>query len=130
MPNIKVSGTFKDYYGLINKRLKYLYKLLLDFKSKRIAMIIKDRAFYQSKSGDLVYIMSPLMSQLCTALRKVIIKYEGLVVTYKIIDPYKYLLLTLDGNILRGLFEHETLKPTNIRTNEGNIKNLAQLNKL
>ena len=31
MPDIKVSGTFKDYYELLNKRLKYLHKLLLDF---------------------------------------------------------------------------------------------------
>ena len=33
MPHIKVSGTFKDYYDLLNKRLQYLHKLLLDFKS-------------------------------------------------------------------------------------------------
>ena len=45
MPDIKVSGTFKDYHELLNKRLKYLHKLLNNFKSKRIAMIIKDRAF-------------------------------------------------------------------------------------
>ena len=29
--------------------------------------------------------------------------------------------MTLDGRILRGLFEHERLQPTNIRTNQGNI---------
>ena len=45
------------------------------------------------------------MSQLCTASRKVKIKYVGPVVVYKIIDPYNYLLMTLDGKILRGLFE-------------------------
>ena len=39
MPNIKVSGTFKDYYELLNKRLQYLHKLLQDFKSKRLAVI-------------------------------------------------------------------------------------------
>ena len=33
-PNIKVSGTFKDYYELLNKRLQYLHKLLQDFKPK------------------------------------------------------------------------------------------------
>ena len=33
-PDIKVSGTFKEYYELLNKRLKYLCKLLLNFKSK------------------------------------------------------------------------------------------------
>ena len=35
IPDIKVSGTFKDYYNVINKRLQYLHKLLQDFKSKR-----------------------------------------------------------------------------------------------
>ena len=34
-PDIKVSGTFKEYYELLNKRLKYLHKLLLDFKIKK-----------------------------------------------------------------------------------------------
>ena len=29
-PDIKVSGMFKDYYTLLNKRLQYLHKLLQD----------------------------------------------------------------------------------------------------
>ena len=62
-----------------------------------------------------------------TASRKVTIKYVDPVVVYKIIDPHNYLLMTLDGKILRGHFEHERLKPTNIRTCQGNIQNLAQL---
>ena len=33
MPDIKVSETFKVYYNLLNKRLKYLHKMLRDFKS-------------------------------------------------------------------------------------------------
>ena len=49
---------------------------------------------------------------------------------YKIIDPHSYLLMALDGRILRGLFEHERLKPSNIRTNQGNIQNLAQLKQI
>ena len=28
MPDIKLSGTFKDYYEQLNKRLQYLHKLL------------------------------------------------------------------------------------------------------
>ena len=35
--------------------------------------------------------------------------------------------MTLDGKILRGLSEHERLKPANISTSEGNVQNLAQL---
>ena len=33
-PDIRVSGTFKDYYTPINKRLQYLHKLFQDFRSK------------------------------------------------------------------------------------------------
>ena len=51
----------------------------------------------------------------------------GPVVIYKIIDPHNYLLMTLGGSILRG---HERLKPTNIRTNQGNVQNLAQLKQI
>ena len=104
-----------------------MHKLLLDFKSKRLAIINKNRDFFQYNSGDIVYIISPLMSQLRTASRKVIIKYVGPVVIYNIIDLHNYLLMTLDCKILRGIFEHERLKPANIRTNHGNIQNLAQL---
>ena len=35
--------------------------------------------------------------------------------------------MTLDGRILRGLFEHELLKPATIRSSQGNVQNLAQL---
>ena len=38
-PDIKVSGTFKEYYDLLNKRIKYLQDFLFNFKSKRLAMI-------------------------------------------------------------------------------------------
>ena len=77
-----------------------------------------------------MYIISLLTSQLCTASHKVAIKYVGLVVIYKIIDPHNYLVMALDGKILRGIFEHERLKPTIIRTNQGNIQNLAELRQI
>ena len=93
-------------------------------------MINKDRAFFQYKSGDLVYIISPVTSQLCTASCKVTIKYVGPVVVSKFIDPHNYLLMTLDSKILRGLFECERLKPANIRASQGNIQNLVQLKQI
>ena len=55
------------------------------------------------------------------------IEYVGPIVVYKIIDPLYYLLMTLDGKILRGLFEYERLNPTIIRTSQGNVHNLVQL---
>ena len=77
LPDIKASQTFKDYYDMLNKRLQYLHKLLKDFKCKGLAVISKDRSFFQYNSGDLVYIISPLTIQLHTTSRKVAIKYVG-----------------------------------------------------
>ena len=64
-----------------------MQNILFNFKSKILAMIYKDRSFFQYKSGDLIYIISPLTSQLHTVSHKVTIKYVGPVVIYKIIDP-------------------------------------------
>ena len=125
-PDIKVSETFREYYDLLNERLKYLHDVLLNFKSKMLAMINKDRTFFQYKGGNFVYIILPLTSQLWTASCKVTIKYVGPVLIYKIIDAHNYLLMTVDGKILRGLFEHKRLKPVNIRMSQRNVQNLVQ----
>ena len=124
---MRVSGTCKEYFLQLRKRLGYLHKLFQDFWMKRLALINKDREDFQYNSRDLVYIISPLISQLRTASRKVSIKYVGPLAVYKIVDPHNYFLITLDGKLLRGLFEHERLKPAVIRTNQGNVTNLSKL---
>ena len=90
-------------------------------------MINKNHEDFQYNSGDLVYIISPLTSQLRTSSRKVTIKYIGPLVIYKIVDSHNYLLMTLDGKILRGLFEFKRLKPGTLRTGQGNVCTLVQL---
>ena len=55
------------------------------------------------------------------------VKCIGPLVVYKIVDPHNYFLMTLDGKLLRGLFEHERIKPAVIRTSEGNVSNLTHL---
>ena len=126
-PDVQVSGTYREHFLQLSKRLEYLHKLLQDFWMKRLALINKDRDDFQYNNGDLVYIISPLTSQLRTALRKVSIKYVGLLAVYKIVDPHNYLLITLDGKLSRGLFEHKRLKPAVIRTNQGKVTNLSKL---
>ena len=59
-PDTEVSGTYKDYHTLLMKRLKYLQNILQNFKSKHIALINKDREYFQYSPGDLVYLISPL----------------------------------------------------------------------
>ena len=93
-------------------------------------MIDRDRENFKYRRGGLVYIISPLTSQLRTASWKIAIKYVGPVVVYKIVYPHNYLLMTLDEKMLRGIFEHERLKPDIIRTNQGNVQNLADLRQI
>ena len=45
-------------------------------------------------------------------------KYVGTLVVYTIVDPHNYLIMTLDGKILHGLFKHERLKPAILRTSK------------
>ena len=125
--DIKVSRNFREYYDSLNKRIKYLQNLLFNFKLWRLAMINKDRENFQYRGEGLVYIISPLTSQLRTNSQKISVKYVGPVVIYKIVDPHKYLLMTPDGIILKGIFEHKKLKPAIIRTSHGNVQNLAEL---
>ena len=126
-PVVRVSGTYREYFLQLRKRLAYLHKLLQDFWMKRLALINKNREDFQYNSRDLVYIILPLTSQLRMASRKVSIKYVGPLAVYKIVDPHNYLLITLDRKLLRGLFKHERLKPAVIRTNQGNRTNLSKL---
>ena len=48
----------------------------------------------------------------------------------QIVDPHNYLLMTLDGIMLKGIFEHKRLKPAIIKTNHGNVQNLAELRQI
>ena len=132
IPNL---GNYSPYELTFGRKPKILIDVesnpdIFNLKSKRLAMINKDRGIFQYKGGDLVYIISPLTSQLCTVSCKVAIKYVGPVVIDKIIDPHNYLIMMLDGKILRGIFEHERLKPTVIRTNQGNVQNLAEFRQI
>ena len=65
--DIKISGTVKYYHTLLTKRLDYLQKMLQNFKMKQLALLNKDREYFQYNSGDLVYLISPLTSQLQTS---------------------------------------------------------------
>ena len=86
-PNIKVSKRFKEYYDLLDKRIKYLQDKLFNFKLWRLAMINKDKGNFHYKGGDLVYIISSLTSQLRNNSQKIAVKYVGPVIVYKIVDP-------------------------------------------
>ena len=45
-PDIKVSGSYKEYFMLLNKSLQYLQNLLQNFRIKHLALINKDRNYF------------------------------------------------------------------------------------
>ena len=69
-PDIEVVATYKEYYERLEQKLKYLQKVLLDFKMRQLVLLNKDQEYFQYNSGDLVYLVSPLTSQLRTASEK------------------------------------------------------------
>ena len=115
---------------LLTKRLDYLQKMLQNFKKKHLALLNKDREYFKYSSGDLVYLISPLTSQLRTSSRKSGVNYVGPLVVYKIVDPHNYLLMTIEVELMRGLFEHERLKPDILKMDKGNVNTLLALKKV
>ena len=77
-PDIKISGNFTEYYKLLEKQLRYLQDILQHFKSKCLVMLNNNCEDYQYTSGDLVYIILTLTSQLRTSSQKINPKYVGL----------------------------------------------------
>ena len=67
-PPVPVTGTFKDAYDLLNKRLKYFREMLIKFRDKRFEVMNRDREGYTS--GQLVYLFCPSNSTLTTNRRK------------------------------------------------------------
>ena len=49
---------------------------------------------------------------------------------YKIVDPHNYLLMTIDGQLIRGLFEHERLKTALLKMDKGNVSTLSVLKRV
>ena len=115
---------------MLTKRIDYLQTMLQNFKMKCLALLKKDREYFQYNSGDLVYLISLLTTQLRTSSRKVAINYVGPLVVYKIVDPHNYLFMPIDGKLLRVLFEHELLKPAMIRMEKRNINTLLALKRV
>ena len=44
--DIKVSVSYKEYYERLEQRLKYLQKVLLDFKMRQLALLNKGREYF------------------------------------------------------------------------------------
>ena len=73
-------------------------------------MISKDRPKSKYKTRDLVYLISSQISQLKTNSRKFKFIYVCLLVVYKIIDKFQYILIHTKGRILNCFFYFNRLE--------------------
>ena len=112
------------------KRLGYLQKMLQNSKMKCLPLLNKDKDFFQYSSRDLVYLISPLTSHLRTSSRKFGVNYVGPLVIYKSVDPHNHLFMTIEGQLMRGLFEYERLKPAILQMDKGNVHTLSALKRV
>ena len=76
-PPVPVTGTFKDAYDLLNKRLIYFREMLIKFRDKRFEVMNRDREFQGYTSGQLVYLFCPSNSTLTTNIRKFTCQFVG-----------------------------------------------------
>ena len=69
-PDVRVSGTHREYLLHLRKRLEYLHKLLQEFRLKRLVLLNKDRDDFQYNSSDLVYIILPPNKSVKDSIKK------------------------------------------------------------
>ena len=59
MPNAPVSGTFREYYANLRKKLGYMRRHLVAFCDKRIELTNKDKQHHGFFIGQIVYALIP-----------------------------------------------------------------------
>ena len=129
-PPIPVTGTFKDAYDILNKRLKYFREMLIKFRSRRFEIMNRDREFHGYTSGQLVYLFCPSNSILTTNRKKFTCQFVGPLAIWKCFSPTQFVLMSLDGVVYPYLVEETRLKPGVIRTTKGNVFTLPALRQM
>ena len=124
-----VSGTFKDYYEKLKKKLQYMGERLQKFRSQRLDLLNKDREYQAFEVGQIVYMFQARGSVVETGSRKIRCNYIGPLVIFKAVGPNQFLLMSLDGLVYPHLIEQSRLKAGTIWTTKGNVNNLADLRK-
>ena len=122
-----VSGTFTDYYGKLEKNLKYMGERLQKFRSQRLDMLNRNRQYHAFEIGKIVYVYQARGSMVQTGSRKIACFFVGPLVIYKTVGPNQFLLMSLDGQIYPHLIEETRLKPGTIWTSKGNVITLVEL---
>ena len=129
-PPVPVTGTFKDAYDILNKKLKYFREMLIKFRDKRFEIMNRGKEFHGYTSGQLVYLFFPGHSLLTSGKRKFTCQFVGPLAIWKCFSPTQFVLMSLDGVVYPYLVEESRLKPGVIRTTKGNVFTLPALRQM
>ena len=128
-PRIPITGTHAQAKEKLQEKLNYFRKRLEDFRSKRMAVINKDRQSHGYTVGQIVYMYNPSGSQLQTGSRKIQCHFVGPLAIYKCISPNQFLLMSLDGVLYPMVVEEARLKLCLIPTHQGPARTMSELKK-
>ena len=130
IPPVPVTGTFKQAYEILNKKLKYFRQMLIKFRDKRFEVMNRGKEFHGYTSGQIVYLFFPGHSLLTSGKRKFTCQFVGPLAIWKCFSPTQFVLMSLDGVVYPYLVEESRLKPGVIRTTRGNVYTLPALRQM
>ena len=129
-PPVPVTGTYKEAFTFLNKKLRYFREMLVKFRDRRFEIMNRDREFHGYTSGQIVYLFCPSNSTLTSNRRKFTCQFVGPLAIWKCFSPTQFVLMSLDGVVYPYLVEESRLKPGVIRTTKGNVFTLPALRQM
>ena len=82
-PPIPVTGTFRQAYEELNKKLTYFRTMLIKFRDKRFEVMNRGRELHGFTSGQIVYLFFQGHSLLTSGRRKFTCQFVGPLATWK-----------------------------------------------
>ena len=126
-PHIPITGTHKQAYEELQKKLKYFREYLQKFRNQRYALMNRDKEYQGYTAGQIVYLYFPGQSMLNTGSKKIRCEFVGPLAIWKCVSPNQFLLMSLDGKLYPYLIEETRIKPGFVRTTKGNVTHLSGL---
>ena len=127
-PQIPITGTHKQAFELLQKRLLYFRQALQKFRETRQNLLNRDKTYHGYTAGQIVYLYFPgKTAMLHTGSQKIRCNFIGPLAIWKCVSPTQFILMSLDGKLYPYLIEENRIKPGIIRTTKGNVNTMSKL---
>ena len=101
-PQIPITGTHKEAFELLQKRLLYFRQALQKFREVRQNLLNRDKTYHGYTAGQIVYLYFPgKTAMLHTGSQKIRCNFVGPpLAIWKCVSPTQFVLMSLDGKIV------------------------------